>query len=192
MMMLCLFFLAAARTHSLTNVTSDSTGICLCTLSSCRKMASVAVAAICLDVFETFDIAGNFALEISFYLEALDDLPDGIFLVDCEIFWLCGDIYLCLLEYKMCTRTSDAINSRESNLNSFLFWKCNTEDTHENIKLALTLLVTRVGLADHIYIAPATNDGALWTYTFDCCFDPHVDVGSAYIIIIDAIFINDL
>jgi hypothetical protein len=54
-------------------------------LAASREMASVTIATIRLDIFQTLDITSHFTLQVSFYLESFDELTDGIFLVDSEL-----------------------------------------------------------------------------------------------------------
>jgi len=93
-------------------------------------MASVAIAAIGLDIFETFDVTGDLTFEVTFDFETFDKLADSVFLLNSEILWLgTGIDFDCLLNMER-ARTTDAVDDGEADFHSFIFWECNTEDSH--------------------------------------------------------------
>ena len=81
----------------------------------------MAIAAISLDVFQSFDVAGNFALQVTLYLETLYELTDGVLLINGKVFWLNTGFDIGSLQYIKSPRPANAVNSRQGYFHPLIF-----------------------------------------------------------------------
>ena len=88
-------------------------------------------AAVAFDVFETFDIARNFALEVAFDFHRLDNFAYRVLLLRRDFFCFDAVADFGLVENRLSARTTDAVQSGERYFDSFIVGKGDTQNTHK-------------------------------------------------------------
>jgi hypothetical protein len=128
-------------------------------LAADRETAQMPDAAITFDGLEPFEVQADFAAEIAFddvfaFLDGVNDLGKLLFV---EVFGTERGIDLCAFEDGGRVDGADAIDIAEGNVNAFLGWNINTEESwHKAWGLTLSLFMARV-----------RADDADDTFTFD-------------------------
>ncbi len=116
----------SSRTHSLSDIASDGSGVGLGALTVHWKSAEVSDASVCLDILQALYIAGNFSLEVSLDLVILNHLSDLILFVDSEVFRLLAEIDIRSSQNSVSEGTANTEDCREGNLDSLVVWNGDT------------------------------------------------------------------
>ena len=119
---LLLVRLATAGTHSLSDITTNRTGICLCALSARRKLFGMTRPTIRLDLFKALDTRSYLALEITFEGKRFHSLANLYFFVRSQLFGARAVLDPKLVEDLLGTWTTNAIHGRETYFQSLFIW----------------------------------------------------------------------
>lgn len=91
----------------------------------------MADTAVCFDVFEALDVAGDFTLEVAFDGALFDSLGDRLFLINRDLGGLRRRTYSCILENLVGSSRADTIEGGETDVETLVVGDVDTEDTHE-------------------------------------------------------------